>query len=61
MAKDSTKQQDAASSWSTFKVPPGGSSSDIRKSAAAIQTQVAKEKKVFGDASLLNGGTRSKD
>ena len=54
------KQKDAFSMWSTFKVPPGGSSSEIRKRAAAIQTRVEKEKKIFGDASLLNGGTRNK-
>lgn len=61
MAIKSTEQKEALSGWSTFKVPPGGSSSDIRRSAEAIKSQVAKEKKVFGDASLLNGGTRVKD
>lgn len=61
MADKISKQLSSQSSgWDSFKLPPGGSSQDIRRSVAGIQSKVSEEKKIFAGASLMNGGTRTK-
>lgn len=58
--KSSNSSTLTSSSWAEFKVPPGGSSNDIRKRVADIQSRVSEEKKIFASASLVNGGTKTK-
>jgi hypothetical protein len=58
--KSATKVATKTSSWATFKPQPGGSANDIRRNAAAIKTRVNEEKKIFGQASIINGGQREK-
>ena len=57
LSSNSPKQ---GSSWATFKPGPGGAARDIRREAASIKTRVNEEKKIFGDASIINGGQRKK-
>lgn len=58
MAAKIARDPNPTSSWSNFKLPPGGSSDDIRKSVAVIQSKVSEEKKIFSEASLMNGGSK---
>ena len=46
--------------WTDFKAPEGGTAQDMRRRAAEIQTRVNKERKVFADNSIVNGGTKVK-
>ena len=48
------------SSWSSFKLPSGGTAQELRKGAATIKTKVNAEQKIFGSSSLLDGGTKVK-
>ena len=43
-----------------LSVEPGGAARDIRREAASIKTRVKEETKIFGDASIINGGRREK-
>ena len=54
--KSSSNSPKQGSSWATFKPGPGGAARDIRREAASIKTKVNEEKKVFGAASIINGG-----
>lgn len=43
---------DTSSSWDAFKMPAGGSASDIRKSVAELRSTVSQEKRAFSGAYL---------
>lgn len=60
MANETTARKTGNSGWSTFRSIPGSESKDIRKGAETIKSQVERERKIFGDSSLLNGGTKVK-
>lgn len=59
MANNSAKVSTSDSSWASFTQPSGGSTRDIRKSSAVIRSLVTGEIKIFSEASLMNGGTRT--
>lgn len=46
--------------WADFKAP-SGTSTDVRKRVAEMRQQVQKERQVFRNYSLLNGGTKLKE
>lgn len=60
MSQTASKPKTETFGWADFKIPRGGTAQDIRKRGAQIQTQVNREKKVFGTSSLLDGGTKVK-
>lgn len=59
MNNQSAKPKTSSHSWGSFKLSTG-TSKDVRRSAATIQGRVESERKVFLDASLVNGGTKTK-
>lgn len=51
-----SKHADSETPWKDFKIQGGGTKSDLRKSAEKLQATVNKEKNIFQNNSLVNGG-----
>ncbi len=56
MANDPKVKTYDSGSWASYTQSSGGTSGDIRRSAAQLNKQVAGEIKIFSKASLINGG-----
>lgn len=50
---------DYLDSWLNFKIPSGSTSRDLKKEIASNMVDLDKESKIFSEASIYNGGTKT--
>jgi hypothetical protein len=46
------------SAWTSFKIPSGSTSDEMRRSVAQNLSKVVQERKIFEQSSLINGGVK---
>lgn len=60
MSQSSKRTGRSQGRWADFKAP-AGTSTDVRNRVVEMRQQVQKERRVFRNYSLLNGGTKLKE
>lgn len=62
MANNSVKTRttDTSSSWDSFKMPAGGTATDIRRSVAEMRNTVSQEAKALSGAYLSQSPAKTK-